>query len=605
MADLVSQMEKHLRKQYKNAQKDVEKKLKQYFRKFKKLDAQKQKAVKAGTLTQEEYETWRRNKLLYGAHWEHLKENIAEDLFRVNEMAVKYINGQIPDIFVNAYNHLETDIPKYAMDGYSFELVNSDTVAQLAKAGEIMLPPPKDLNKYKDKQWNKKNVNSAVLQGILQGESMDAIAERVAKSTKEKNLAVAMRNGRTMVTAAENSGRAEGIKRAEKDGVILNKIWRAANDSRTRDSHAAMNGEQVPSEKPFSNGLMFPGDWNTNNPAEVYNCRCTLITKFVGFDNKRYKTSERYGENVKAKKEILAEIETQSKWKLMEWHKELYKLLDDDPDAVVSYLAYSARFEDYQILNDARINGTLIDYVDKYIESQSELIDVGGKLEYYYNVDYRGVEYLHKIMNVSNEELEQIAKHYTMTTESWDLNNKLRKGEQLTKEEQKTFDFLSSAIKKNKLTQNTILTRNVGASFTKNAFDLDDSALDAALDDWSSGRFILNSKLRGAVITEDSFVSTSGDPKQNVFSRKKVQLKLLAPEGTEAYIPDNPSESEIILPYKTQYEILEFERFVKDEKKLKETLSKLGIPTDPLDIDQIPDSYKSLVGLRITAKIRR
>lgn len=314
MSDEVKKIERFLNQQYKKAQKDVEKKLKKYIKQYKELDKRKKKEVKEGKITEDEYNQWRVNKILYGVHWQKLLENISADMLRTNELAVKYINGKVPDIFINAYNSLERDIPVGPVEGYSFELVNKDVVEQLVRSGEIMLPPPKDINKYKDQMWNKKNVNSAMLQGILQGEEIDEIATRVATATAEKNFAVARRNARTMVTAAENSGRAAGIKRAEQDGVILDKIWLAARDDRTRDSHAAMNGERIPSEKPFSNGLMFPGDWNTKNPAEVYNCRCTLVTKFVSFDNKRYKESFKnrisaqnegsdthYGSNGKAK----------------------------------------------------------------------------------------------------------------------------------------------------------------------------------------------------------------------------------------------------------------------------------------------------------------
>jgi len=39
-------------------------------------------------------------------------------------------------------------------------------------------------------------------------------------------------------------------------------------DDRVRDEHAAMNGEIVDIDKPFSNGEMYPGD---------VNCRCTVL----------------------------------------------------------------------------------------------------------------------------------------------------------------------------------------------------------------------------------------------------------------------------------------------------------------------------------------
>jgi uncharacterized protein with gpF-like domain len=38
----------------------------------------------------------------------------------------------------------------------------------------------------------------------------------------------------------------------------------------------AIDGEQVAIDKPFSNGLMFPGD-SAGGPGEVCNCRCTIM----------------------------------------------------------------------------------------------------------------------------------------------------------------------------------------------------------------------------------------------------------------------------------------------------------------------------------------
>lgn len=56
------------------------------------------------------------------------------------------------------------------------------------------------------------------------------------------------------------------------------KQWDAALDSRTRDSHARLDGEIRELDEKFSNGLMFPGD-PSGRPEEVINCRCTSDTR--------------------------------------------------------------------------------------------------------------------------------------------------------------------------------------------------------------------------------------------------------------------------------------------------------------------------------------
>lgn len=49
------------------------------------------------------------------------------------------------------------------------------------------------------------------------------------------------------------------------------KIWTTVGDDRVRDEHVAMEGEEVPFDAPFSNGLMIPSEWN---------CRCIVLYEF-------------------------------------------------------------------------------------------------------------------------------------------------------------------------------------------------------------------------------------------------------------------------------------------------------------------------------------
>lgn len=63
---------------------------------------------------------------------------------------------------------------------------------------------------------------------------------------------------------------------AAQTGVLLYKEWVSTMDGRTRDSHMAMNGETVPMDEPYSNGLMQPGDPD-GDPGQTVNCRCNEI----------------------------------------------------------------------------------------------------------------------------------------------------------------------------------------------------------------------------------------------------------------------------------------------------------------------------------------
>ena len=277
----LEQMEKRLSAIYSTAQKDIQKKADEYFSKFKKADAEKRKLVKAGKLTEEEYKTWRQGKIMYGKRFTAMKEDIAKQLLSVNQTATAYINGELPEVYALNYNALAETVD--GVGGYSFTLVDADTVRHLATTDTSLLPF-RELDPAKDIPWNMKKVNSQVLQGVVQGESIPDIAKRIM-NVQEMNKDAAIRSARTIVTGAENKGRMDSYRRAQQDGIILEKEWIATSDARTRDWHNELDGQTRPIDKPFENAIgkiMFPGDASADG-ANVYNCRCSMASVVKGF----------------------------------------------------------------------------------------------------------------------------------------------------------------------------------------------------------------------------------------------------------------------------------------------------------------------------------
>lgn len=287
---ILSKLEKRLTKHYKRAESEIIAKARKYFESFRKNDERKRELLERGKISEEEYKTWRKNKILYSKRFIDLKEKISAELANVNETALRYINGEIPEIYVINYNGLgvviEDEVIGRFDSGYSFDLVDADTVRILAAENPDLLPQ-KRLDIPKDKAWNKKKMSAEVLQGIIQGESIPKIAARM-QSVTEMNKDSAIRNARTMVTSAENRGRVESMARAEKDGVILKKEWISSDQpGRTRDWHlpGAFESLVVPLDEPFRNEMgeiMYPGDPSASG-ANVYNCRCSMGTEIVGF----------------------------------------------------------------------------------------------------------------------------------------------------------------------------------------------------------------------------------------------------------------------------------------------------------------------------------
>lgn len=226
------------------------------------------------------YERTAKNITVNNKRFEGMVEETAQKISHVNEVALAYVNGQMPQVYTINYNEFGNQDIK----GYSFSLVNEDAVKNLARSNKILLPEKK-VDVPKDVRWNVKNINSQMMQGILQGESIPKLAKRLG-NVSDMNKVSAIRNARTMTTSAENGGRQDSFKRAQSDGVKMGRVWVSAHDDRTRAWHLDLNGVEVGIDEPWENEygeIMYPGDPSAD-PANVYNCRCSIRAKVYGFD---------------------------------------------------------------------------------------------------------------------------------------------------------------------------------------------------------------------------------------------------------------------------------------------------------------------------------
>ena len=274
----INRVRNRLADEYKQAEKELKKKTDQHFAKFKEQDEQKRKLVQEGKLSQQEYIEWRRNKMLYGETMRQNTERMAEYLANVDQRAADIINGQLAGVYATNYNFASYTVESKNV-GASFTLHDERSVARLARDNPRLLPKV-DPDKVKGQAWSRRKINNVITQGILQGKAIPDIAKGLSKVVgMEWNSAV--RNARTAMTGAENAGRLGSYQDAKNMGIKLRKQWMATLDERTRESHVAIDGEIVDIDKEFSNGLMYPADPD-GEPAEVYNCRCTMVADLEG-----------------------------------------------------------------------------------------------------------------------------------------------------------------------------------------------------------------------------------------------------------------------------------------------------------------------------------
>ena len=278
----LKRLETKLKKTYKQASEEVQKKLDDYLEQFKIEEKEWRQKLNDGDITKAKFQKWYSNKVMNAERWAAMRDTLAEDLTNVNVMANDLVRDSMLHTFAINHNYGTYEIENGLSINTSYTLYDRDTVANLIKNDpDILKRPSLDINL--DKRWNKKLFQSHITQGILQGESIDNLAKRVALGTTQQDMNAAIRNARTSTTCAQNAGRTQSYQRAVNMGIELYQVWLAALDSRTRSSHRHMDGEKVKVVKgkqvKFSNGLRYPADPD-GRAEEVWNCRCTLVTSF-------------------------------------------------------------------------------------------------------------------------------------------------------------------------------------------------------------------------------------------------------------------------------------------------------------------------------------
>lgn len=294
----LAKLEQRIAKLYREAEKDLQATIDAYFEQFKKRDEEMKALI--GTVqngkkwTEADYKQWRLNQIGRGERYQAMRDKVAHRMTDANAVAVSYTNDATPGIYSLNRNYAAYTIESVAGD-VGFDLWDEQTVKRLMVEQPGLMPyyPPKRaLKRGIDLAYGKKQITASVTSSILQGKSIEHMADDLQKRITTMSRNSAIRTARTAVTGAQNAGRMDSYAAAEKMGIKLKKEWLATLDARTRHSHAMLDGEQVAQDKKFSNGCRFPGD-PQGPPWEIYNCRCTLIAAVDGIDTSSAKRRAR------------------------------------------------------------------------------------------------------------------------------------------------------------------------------------------------------------------------------------------------------------------------------------------------------------------------
>ena len=198
-------LERRIARIYKEAEKDLQKKIQEYFSSFVERDKKQFSLMKQGKITPKQYRQWRKNQIGRGERFEALRDAIAERYTNANEVAVAYINDETPGIYSLNRNYAAYTIEK-VHGNIGFNIWVERTVKRLVVEQPDLMPyyPEKRaLKRGIDLAWGKRQITRQVTAGIIQGESIGKIANRLTQKIPSMNRASAIRTARTAVTAAQ------------------------------------------------------------------------------------------------------------------------------------------------------------------------------------------------------------------------------------------------------------------------------------------------------------------------------------------------------------------------------------------------------------------
>ena len=271
-------LEKRIAKLYGEQEQAMRMKAASYFGQFEKRDRDMQKALREGKITEDYYKIWRVTQIGRGERFVVLADNFAQEMLHANETAARWTNEEIPRIYM--INH---DTQAYEIEqihgNIGLNLLDENTLRRLVMEDPDLLPRRK-IDAKADLDWNRRQFNDEILAGIMQGENLKQITDRVAPYV-DGNRKSAVRAARTAITGAQNGGRQYAYEEAAKLGIAVRKRWIATKDGHTREAHGLADGQVVDYDKPFIVGgfkMMFPGDPSAPGHL-VWNCRCTTRTQ--------------------------------------------------------------------------------------------------------------------------------------------------------------------------------------------------------------------------------------------------------------------------------------------------------------------------------------
>jgi SPP1 gp7 family putative phage head morphogenesis protein len=316
----IENTEKKIRAVYQKAAKELSKKLSAFNKRFAKQQKEMLEKLEKGLIDRNEYAGWLRRQVFRQHQWTAKADQATRIMLDANKEASQLVKKGRLNVFAENYNYAAYQLEKQARGAVNFSIYNEKAVEKLLRKKPKMLPEWK-IDEPKDYKWNRQKVENSVTQGIIQGKRIDEITSDLVSNLCTTNDNKMRTFARTAMTGAQNAGRQAQMEDAEDMGIKVKKKWVAVLDSRTRDTHQRLDGQEVDIDEPFKIDdyeIDYPGDPN-GDPEMVYNCRCTMIQIYPGIE--RHSTRRAYDDDENGERDTkhsyLVQDMTYLEWK--EW----------------------------------------------------------------------------------------------------------------------------------------------------------------------------------------------------------------------------------------------------------------------------------------------
>ena len=269
---------------YDTARREILAEITDFFDHFEELDEHKREQLEKGEITKADYQTWLRNQVLQSDLMQEKLASITQTCTTATETAYKLARDEQYSLFALGANHAFYEMEQAAGVGFPLTLYNVEAVKRLLKENPRLVPN-KRIKSESNRTYDARIFNRYALQGIIQGKTVNEIAEQAVRGMMDTEIHWAMNNAITALTSAQNAGTLQQMHNAAELGIETRKRWNSTLDYRTRETHRLLDQDTAGLDEPFEvegYEIMYPGDPNAA-PEMVYHCRCRLSTELTKY----------------------------------------------------------------------------------------------------------------------------------------------------------------------------------------------------------------------------------------------------------------------------------------------------------------------------------